>query len=350
MANLNKTLLSELKSVGITGVKTEDDAKKKLVAFLAENDVDNVEDEDLKSLIEMADAFYEGDAPEESTSSETETEADDLAEEVEGEEEEPVEEEEVVEEEEEIVEEEEEDEFEGMDRDELKKYIGANKFHKGDDPIKIKKSDSDDDIRGFIRGKVGEPEKAAPKKEIDKKPPKKDTSKTTSAPAATSESGGTRLPIFDARNDESHEKHIQVFIDKFFPAEEFEIKILKQGFTVRLLGKNAKPTIMNFDELKIDDGSLFGNLYLNRLKTVDEMMEFLPERLKDNKIGHFRGETHPSIKRVTTDDVIEILEANGALAASLQKADATDERLGKNREKMEEQLANDGEEELLEEE
>ncbi len=89
-------------------------------------------------------------APEHDDDNEEEKIVDESAEEVV---EEVVEEEEAIEEEEAV---EEGDELDDMDRDGLKKHIVKNKLHKGDDGLKVKKSDSDDDIREKIRAAQSE--------------------------------------------------------------------------------------------------------------------------------------------------------------------------------------------------
>ena len=70
--NLTEADLKSLKSIGITGVKTEDEARKKVLAYLKKNDIEDVENESLKDLIEMAEAFYDGTEEEEEEEEEVE--------------------------------------------------------------------------------------------------------------------------------------------------------------------------------------------------------------------------------------------------------------------------------------
>ena len=308
-----------LKAVGVTGVATVEDARKKLIKYLADNEVDNVDDEPLVDLIGMAEAFYEsGDemSPEE--------ENDALAAEVSDDDEE----EEAPEAEEEPEEEEEEEEAPAP----VKKPAGKTVPAKKETPAPVKTA---------------------------AKPAAKTTAK---APVAKNPDN----LLFDARNNEDHKDFMAPFYEAF-PEEDFEIKILKQGFTIRSLGNNAPLTIFNFDELRIIDNShLRGNAYFNRLAKVEELEAFLPEELleqeeiKDGKKvdyidlfprGMFRAESHPSIKQVTTDQVLEIFglsynakakdwEAteDGYYSEAMTRATSTDKKMGDNRQKMEDKL------------
>jgi hypothetical protein len=113
---------------------------------------------------------------------------------------------------------------------------------------------------------------------------------------------------------------------------------LKQGFTVRKLLKNNKPTIINFDELKIVDGELFGNLYTNRLKNPEELISLLPESFEDREIGMFRGESHPCLRKATESEVIDILSETDLLEISIKRADGIDVKLGQAKEKLEQSI------------
>lgn len=358
---LKAAQIEQLKALGITST-TEEDARKKLIEGLKQNDVDNVDDETLSDLIQMYEAFYSGE----------EAELNELADEVSEEDEEEVEEEEEDAEEEEIEEEEETDPLLEMDRTALKNYIKEKSLE-----VKVLKSYTDDDIREKIREaeealseneeeeEIEEEEEVAPVKEEEKAKTKQTTKAKTPAPAAKKVvAKDENNQIFDARNNEEHVGFLDIF-KEIFDEDQYEIKILKQGFTVRLAGTNATPTILNFDELRVIDGEfLKGNLYCNRLKNVEELDGFLTEELLEEEEvkkgknteynpkfqrGMFRGETHPSIKGVTQDQVFEILGLSkgkkgwevsdkGYLATALARATGQDKKMGENREKMEQKL------------
>lgn len=310
--------VTQLKAVGIKGATTVEDARKSLISYLAENEVDNVDDETLADLINMAEAFYDADAP-----STTEEDNDDLAEEV------------------------------AEDEEGEEEEVPADDDEEEEEEPVVKTKTTSKTVA-----------KVTPKTAVKSTPAVKVVAKTP-APAKKAVVRDENNVVFDARNNEEHLEFLDIF-KEIFTDDEYEIKILKQGFTVRLLGSNATPTIMNFDELRIIDNTyLKGNAYFNRLKNVEELDGFLTEELleeeehKDGKKveytanysrGMFRGETHPSIKGITQDQLFDILgvtknkkgdwEATeeGYLAVAMDRASGTDKKMGENRQKMEEKL------------
>lgn len=145
--------------------------------------------------------------------------------------------------------------------------------------------------------------------------------------------------IFDGRNNPEHEALAMQMLEALgYNEETSEIKLLKQGFTVRLKLQNTKPTIMNFDELRVEEDVLRGNLYCNKLKSEVELMKYLPVKYHAKKIGMFRGETHPSIKDINSMDVAVIF--SGKLR-ELAESRCSDEELAmtKNRAALEKQMA-----------
>ena len=96
---------------------------------------------------------------------------------------------------------------------------------------------------------------------------------------------------------------------------------------------------MNFDELKLVDGELMGNLYLNRFKSVEDLQEFLPDEYAEAEIGMFRGESHPCIKKMTSTDVLTIMESD-VYTESVKRSSSTDTKMGVNRKALEESIEN----------
>jgi len=360
---LSEEDISRISAMGIVlKLKTEEEARPKLIEYLAENGLDGVEDDAFKDLVDFGEVFVEETKPAKTPVKAVETKP------VKGKkvvEPEPEEEEEEAEEEEEISEEEEGDEYDDMERPDLIKALKAI-----DPAFKILKSMTDDSLRDQIRtlSENVEPEEEeeeeeeiveeAPKKPVNKKAaePAKTASKKTPEPAVTKAktevkktevkpvtaaktTGRTSLPgeKFDARNNPKHKVYLKPF-EKLFPEADFEITLLKQGFTIRVLGKNAPTTIFNFDELKISDGKLFGNLYTNRFRSVDDLKETLPEEYHEKEIGMFRMESHPSIRKVSQDELFDIFENSELIRVSLDRANAKDIKMGANREKLEETL------------
>ncbi len=249
---------------------TVEEAAKKLIEFLAKNDVAGVDGDPINDLIEMAEVFYEPDienAEEISDLNETE-DLDDLAEEV------------------------------------------------ATQPIIAKKGVAATAKPGAV---------------------KPTAAKTAAAKVKSVATDGEK---FDARNNPAHDALLQPFRD-YFPPEDFQIDILKQGFTVRVLGKNAKTTLLNFDELKIGaKKELSGNLYTNRFKTPEDLLPFLPDIYHDREMGMFRAESHPSLRKITETELFDIFENSDFITESLNRASGKDAVMGANREKLEAVLNN----------
>lgn len=359
MAKLTPKQVKRLSDIGIKSVADDKVAKDKLIEFLKKNDIEGVEDYEIDQMIEMAEVFYEP------SSEEAEDDDEELEEEVE-EEDDEVEE----------IEEEEDDEFDSMDRTELKKFIGKNKLE-----ITVKTSMTEDDIRNLIREAISEDEEEieeeeeddvpAPKKSVAKPEVKKAKKVETEEdlldavveevktkgintkqvkPAAKTEvkkenknNAGRKTELsgekWNGRENKEHLKLKDAFVKDFFSSEEFQVDILKQGFTIRALGNNAKTTVFNYDELRILDGKLIGNLYCNRFKSVDDLCEFLPEEFQepDKVVGMFRGETHPCIRKMSQEEVFEVFNSD-VMKEALKRSNITDVKMGKNREKLEESL------------
>lgn len=353
---MGKLTPKQVKKLSEIGIKATDDklAKSKLIEFLEKNDIEGVDDYEIDQLIEMAEVFYE---------------PTDEVEEEDGVEEEDDDDEEVDEEEDD-----DDDQFAPMDRTELKQFIAKNKLE-----VVVKKSMVDEDIRDLIRAEVNSEDE---EEELDDTPPtpKKPASKplaTKKAKVVESEedlldavveevktksidtkqkkivkdevkkdnknNAGRKTELagekWNGRKNKQHLKMKDAFIEEFFSEEEFQIDILKQGFTIRALGNNAKTTIFNFDELRIVDDKLVGNLYCNRFKSVDDLCDFLQEEFQepDKTVGMFRGESHPCIRKMSQDEVFAVFSSN-VMKEALKRSNITDVKMGKNREKLEETL------------
>ena len=175
---LTGALAKRVKALGISG-STEEAVKPKLLEILEENGIEQMDDEELITIVEIAETFVNdstSDDEDEADDIDEEVEADELAEEVEEEDkaakkkaEKPAkkeapkakkatkkvvepEEDEDDEEEEEPEDEDENVSLEDMSREELKAYIKEKGLE-----ISVKKSWSDDDIRDAINALL-EPE------------------------------------------------------------------------------------------------------------------------------------------------------------------------------------------------
>lgn len=352
---LNAATAKRVKALSIN-VKTEEEAREKLLEILNENGIDGMEDEDIDTLIEIAESFVEDDASGDDDGDSEEDENDELAEEVEEEEEQPkkkpakkaskkVEEEPEEEDEEEEADEEEEetedegDQFDEMDRSALKSFIKENELD-----ITVKKSMTDDDIRELIRDAVGEEEeeeeapapkakastkkaeKAAPKKEEKKAaaPAKKETKKE----AKPAVKRGTKL---DPKNNEEDRAAFKA-LKKLFPESEYAYAwVASAGVTIKHKGKNSQRSMVLIENCsKQADGSIKCNLYLLTFTKQTEVLDKAGIDYEPCWSGA------PLIKAITLDEALEIIEGlMPEITATVQKID---KKLGENRKKMEDNL------------
>ena len=324
MAKLSKEQKEELKNVGVTGVTTVEGARKKLIKYLQDNELEDVENDSLSDLIQFAEAYYE----EEGADEEEELEE--------------IEEAEEIEEEEELEEIEEEEELEEIEEEKIYDKL-AEEIEEETDPnytkstvkelraICIKKNLISVAAAAKIRLKKpflelleNKEDKTPPKKKATKKP-KEEAKK---APKATKTTSANKKIIFDGRGNEDHLEQIEKLLEEFYPKEEYEYKILKQGVTVRALLENARPTVVNYDELKIVDGEFIGNLYFYKIKSVEELCTLIPESFHERKMGMFRGEAHPSLKKVTEEE-FKLLMKGKVMEEIHNRCGVEDKRLGK---------------------
>ena len=92
---ISDAIAKQLKKLGIKNVKTEDEAREKLLAILEKNGIEGMEDEDTESLIDMAESFIEDDDDEDTETAEAEeTDSDESEDEDEDEDEDDAEEDE----------------------------------------------------------------------------------------------------------------------------------------------------------------------------------------------------------------------------------------------------------------
>ena len=284
---LSDQLVKRMKTIGIKGVKTEDEARKKLLSFLEKQGIEGMEEEDTDSLIEMAESF--GD--EDEVMNEAEQEAEDLAEEAEEEEEE---------------EDEEEESEEPTD----------------DDDEEEEESDESEEDE--------EPEEEpAPK---SKKATKKEVKKEEKKPAAKKrKSSSVKL---NPKKNEEDRKYFKVF-SKLFPESDYNYAWLStNGVNIKNKGKNSNRSLVLIENctLRERDGKevITCNLYFSILNHREEI-------LKEKDIDFencWNGS--PMIKNLTFDETLETIEEVYDHIIGL--VNKVDKKLGENRKKMEESL------------
>lgn len=327
---MNAATAKRVKALKINA-KSEEEAREELLTILAENGIEGMDEEDTDTILDIAESFVEdneaGDDSEEQTEEE---ENDELAKEVEEEEDET----------EEAEDEDEGDEFDGMDRSALKAYIKDNELD-----ITVKKSMTDDDIRGLIRAEVGEEEeedekpapkakastkaaeKHAPKKE-DKKTPAKSDKKVDKKEAKPAGKRGTKL---DPKNNEA-DRELFDALKELFPDDEYVYAwVASAGVTIKHKGKNSQRSMVLIENCsKQADGSIKCNLYLLTFTKQTEVLDKAGIEYEPCWSGA------PLIKGITLDEAVEIIESlMEQITATVQKID---KKLGENRKRMEASL------------
>ena len=356
---LTANVAKRVKALGINAT-TDEAARPKLLEILEENGIEQMDDEDITTLVEIAESFVEAGDDDDSEGSEEE-ENDALAEEVEEEEEKPAkkatgkkaaskkqpepEPEEEEEDEDEEENEEEGDELDSMDRSELKTFIKENELK-----ISVKKSWSDDDIREKIREAMGdeeeaeeEEEKPAPKKAAakgktetkeapksgKKAEPKKEEKKAAKAPSKR----GTKL---DPKNNEEDREHFD-FLKKLLPEKDYIYAWIAAGLTIKHKGKNSNRSVISLENCTLKgEGKnqvMTCNLFLLILNNKYEVLEKAEVDFEKCWNGA------PVIKAIETSEAIEIIKA---VKEDMDKlVGGIDKKLGDNRKKMEEGLKKD---------
>lgn len=276
MAKLTKAQSAQIASLGIKADSLEA-AIEKMVAFLKTQELDGVEGESFENLVLFCEAFA-GDNPANAEPSE-------------------------------------EDENEALARE-------------------VVEEDDDDDEEETIVAPVKKPMKPSPPQPAPsaaKPVPAKKPAVALAVPAT-----GTK---FDGRGTPAHGK-LLAFLYEFFPQAEQQWDFLKNGVTIRAMLENTRPTVLNFDEVRINpDNTLSGNVYFNKFKSVEDLEKFLPVGYgESHRIGMFRGESHPSIKALTQAEIIELFSTTGVVTETFARVGKLDGKMGANRVKMEESL------------
>lgn len=320
-SNLTKEQVKRLTALNIS-TKSDDAARKGIIELLAKNDVDGMDDEDMDTLLDLAESLIPDAAPAADAAESDDAEAQELAQEAEAEESAEDAEDADAEDAEEGS-----DEFDDMDRNGLKKYIKENGLE-----VKVFKSDSDDDIRAKIRAAISAPaaeeeKPAAPAKKEKKAPAKKATEKAEKKPTAKR---GVKL---DPQNNEDDMKTLKDALTELFPEDEFRYDAVKSaGVTIKHKGQNSNRALVLIENCSLQaDNSIKCNLYFLTLAKNLEVLDNADIAYEKCWSGA------PFIKGTTLAEAVETIGAvKEHLTAQVKKID---KRLGENRAKMEEGLA-----------
>lgn len=315
MAKKNETKLSaafakQLKSMGFN-CKSEEDARKQLLAALEKEGIDGMEDESLQTLIDMVSGWRDAEDTDEEVDEteedeeevdEDEQDAEDLADEVE----------------------EEDDAEEEGDDDEEESDETEEDEEEADD-------DEDDEPE-----EEQKPAKKATKKPVAKKSEEsKKKAATTTKKAAEKKPSKRNSKKLDPKNNEDDRKALIDAFSKMFPTDTYLYAFVVNGVSIKYIGKNSKRGVFLYDNLtRHEDGTISGNLYLN---TMTKETDKLDELGIDYQLCWTNA---PFVKAVTIDEANDILEKVFEIITSF--VNKVDKRLGDNRKKMEESLEKSG--------
>lgn len=299
---IDAKLEKRLKNLGITA-KSEDDARKKLVAKLEKEGIEGMEEEDLENLIDMVESFVEDD-------NDTEENDDVDAEETS---------------------EEESDDDEEEDIEELADEVEAEDSDNEEEPEEDDEEEDEEPVPAPKKStKKAEPKKEEkPAKKSAEKPAKKETKKAE--PKKTTSKRGVKL---DPKNNVDDREAFNELQELF--GEGYQLDWLSSfGLTVKHIGKNGKRGVLTLENAtKHDDGRITCNLYL---LTMTKETEKLDELGIDYELCWTKA---PFMKGITLDEAIEILKKVFDIITGF--ASTVDKRLGDNRKKMEDNLKKSG--------
>ena len=298
---IDAKLEKRLKNLGITA-KSEDDARKKLVAKLEKEGIEGMEEEDLENLIDMVESFVEDD-------NDTEENDDVDAEETS---------------------EEESDDDEDDDIEDLADEVEAEEAEESDDEEDDEEEDEEPAPAPKKASKKAEPKKEEkPAKKAAEKPAKKETKKAE--PKKTTSKRGVKL---DPKNNEDDREAFNELQELF--GEGYQLDWLSSfGLTVKHIGKNGKRGVLTLENAtKHDDGRITCNLYL---LTMTKETEKLDELGIDYELCWTKA---PFMKGITLEEALDILKKVFEIITGF--ASTVDKRLGDNRKKMEDNLKKSG--------
>lgn len=293
---IDAKLEKRMKALGINA-KSEDDARKKLVAKLEKEGIEGMEEEDLENLIDMVESFVEDDND---TEENDDVEADDNDTDSDDEEE---------------------------DIEELADEVEAEDSEEDEDSDDAEEEDDEEEDEEPAPAPKKSTKKAEPKKE--EKPAKKETKKAE--PKKTTSKRGVKL---DPKNNEDDREAFNELQELF--GDGYQLDWLSSfGLTVKHIGKNGKRGVLTLENAtKHDDGRITCNLYL---LTMTKETEKLDELGIDYELCWTKA---PFMKGITLDEAIEILKKVFEIITGF--ASTVDKRLGDNRKKMEDNLKKSG--------
>ncbi len=267
---LNKTEIADLQSRGIKGLKTKEEAREKMVEMLAKEGVDVEDDETYDEVYEMWDVMFPV----------SEAANDALAEEVA---------------------EEDEAEEEETEEDEEEK---------------------------------GEDFEAEVKKDVKKSKPAK-----TTAPKATKKQAEKKIKKsakrLDPKNNEDDAKRydaLKKVIQALSPKDQFDFNFIANGgVTVKYMGDNSKRAFLSFDSPKTKGDKIYARTYIPSVRSEEVIKDIFGEDyvIKADWSGNFL------VHDIEVSELVELIKNDSdKFKDILTTLGKKDEKLGKNRKKM----------------
>ena len=284
MANLSKQDLKELSSVGITGVKDIEAARQIIIEKLEnEYDTPGMDDEPLDVLIDILKACVSD----------------------------------------------QEDEEEDEDIDDSDEDNEEDEEEEDDEDADLPEEDEEDEDETMSQ--VAEEAKEAKKVSSKKKEEAK------KAKEAEAELKKAKQPVkrksnrLDPQNNEEDRKPFE-FFREFFPELSYEFAWVKNaGVSIKYKGQNANRGVLLIEAaMRREDGAITCNCYFNTMSKNAEEFENANYEYKRS------WNNVPFLSKVTFQEVLEALNLFKKFIKD--KAQATDKKLGENRQKMENDL------------
>lgn len=306
---LTGALAKRVKALGISG-STEEAVKPKLLEILEENGIEQMDDEELITIVEIAETFVND------TTSDDEDENDDIDEEAEADE---------------LAEEVEEEDKTAKKKAEKSAKKEAPKAKKATKKVVEPEEDEDDEEEEEEKPAPKKASKAATaKKEVAKKEVKEAKKTTAKSAEKAATKKGTRL---NPKNNEEDRAAFD-FLKKYFPESEYLYAWIAAGLTIKYKGKNSNRSIIGVENCFVKgEGKkavMTCNVYLLLFNGKDEILEKAEIEFEKCWSGA------PMLKSVESSELIEIIET---LLPDMERMVKTvDKKLGDNRKKMEDNL------------
>jgi len=289
--DLSQEWIDKLQEVGIKGVTSEAEARTKMIEFLQENDIEDVDDDPMDELYLMVEAMYDGSDAELDDASEDDEEEDDV----------------------------EETDADDSDEDE------EEDDEEEDDEEEEDEEDEEDDAE--------EVEKANDKvqKKTVAKAKKQATAKATAS--GTKKSSKRLNPLENKEHAEKYDGLKDVLNER----GDFEFNFIANGgVSIKHLGKNSKKVFLSFDSPKVTkEGEIVGRVYLSSVRDEDVLQGLFGDDIETKK--SWSGNI--LIIGMPLEELVSTLDENWEeFQAVLDKLSKKDEKLGKNRAKLEKDL------------